>query len=118
MSAIEIGSIDVLAKYLDLTSARQNAVAQNIANLDTPGYRTKDVDFLGEVKKLLEGNDFQPATEMNVQGLLERPDGNNVNADREGLLLAQTQLQFRTGVQLLRSQMQRLSIAINEGRVG
>jgi flagellar basal-body rod protein FlgB len=53
-----------------------------------------------------------------VQGLIERPDGNNVSADREGLLLAQTQLQFRTGVQLLRSQMQRISIAINEGRVG
>ena len=97
---------------------RQTAVAKNIANLDTPGYRTKDIDFLAEVNQVLQGNEFQSPAEINVQGLLERPDGNNVNADREGMLLAQTQLQFRTGVQLLRSQMQRLSIAINEGRVG
>jgi flagellar basal-body rod protein FlgB len=118
MSVIDNQSINMLGKYLDLTARRQSAVAQNIANLDTPGYRTKDVDFLEEVKQILSGNDLQSPTEINVQGLLERPDGNNVSADRESLLLAQTQLQFRTGVQLLRSQMQRLSIAINEGRAG
>ena len=40
---------------------------------------------------------------------MERPDGNNVSLDREGLLLAQTQLQFRLGVELLRQQFQEIS---------
>jgi flagellar basal-body rod protein FlgB len=50
-----------------------------------------------------------------VQGLLERPDGNNVSLDRETLLLARTQLGFNTAVQLLRAEFRRLSQAINEG---
>ena len=48
--------------------------------------------------------------------MLERPDGNNVNLDREGLLLAQTQLQFTTGVALLRSELKRISMAIQEDK--
>ena len=118
MSVIDNNSIGVLAKYLNLAAQRQTTVANNIANLDTPGYRTKDIDFSAEVSRILGGDEMQPGMAKEVQGLLERPDGNNVSADRESLLLAQTQLQFRTGVQLLRSQMQRLSLAINEGRVG
>jgi flagellar basal-body rod protein FlgB len=47
--------------------------------------------------------------------LLERPDGNNVSMDREGLLLAETQMQFGLGVQLLRHEFQSLLSAINEG---
>ena len=50
-----------------------------------------------------------------VHGLLERPDGNNVSMDREGLLLAETQMQFGLGVQLLHHEFQNLLSAINEG---
>jgi flagellar basal-body rod protein FlgB len=113
-----LNNIDALGKYLGLAAKRQNAVAKNIANIDTPGYRTKDIDFASEVQRVLQGDESGAATEISVPGLLERPDGNNVSTDRESLLLAETQLQFRTGIQLLRSQFQRLSIAINEGRVG
>ena len=41
-----------------------------------------------------------------VLGLMERPDGNNVSVEREGLLLAETQLRFQTGVELLRAERQ------------
>ncbi len=58
---------------------------------------------------------FGPAMRP-VSGLLERPDGNNVNLDRESMLLAETQIQFRIGVQLIRSEFKRLLTAINEGR--
>ena len=52
---------------------------------------------------------------VNVKGLLERPDGNNVNLDRESLLLAQTQLQYQMGIQLVKSQFHQLLSAINGG---
>jgi flagellar basal-body rod protein FlgB len=45
----------------------------------------------------------------------ERPDGNNVNIDREGLLLSQTQLQFQLGIQLVKGQFSHLLTAIKEG---
>ena len=56
-----------------------------------------------------------PPRVQEAMGLLERPDGNNVNIDRESMLLAETQLEFRVGVQLLRGEFQRLMTAIKEG---
>jgi flagellar basal-body rod protein FlgB len=63
-----------------------------------------------------EGNDVQlmPAS-SEVEGLPERPDGNNVNIDREGLLLGEAQLQYQMGVQLIKAEFHRLLIAIKEG---
>jgi len=49
-----------------------------------------------------------------VDGLLERPDGNNVSMDREGMKMAEAQLQFRTGVELLKHQFSRELDAIHE----
>jgi len=51
-----------------------------------------------------------------VAGLLQRPDGNDVSMDREGLLLSETQMHFRIGVQFIRSEFHRLIMAINEGK--
>ena len=48
-----------------------------------------------------------------VDGLISRPDGNNVSMDREGLNLAEAQLRFKTGVSLLREEYQRVMNAIH-----
>ena len=48
-----------------------------------------------------------------VDGLVSRPDGNNVSMDREGLNLAEAQLRFKTGVALLRQEYQRILDAIH-----
>jgi flagellar basal-body rod protein FlgB len=48
-----------------------------------------------------------------VDGLIARPDGNNVSMDREGLNLAEAQLKFRIGVTLMRSENQRVLDAIH-----
>ena len=47
---------------------------------------------------------------------MERPDGNNVSLDREGLLLAQTQLQFHMGISLIKEEFHRIQMAIEEGK--
>jgi flagellar basal-body rod protein FlgB len=48
-----------------------------------------------------------------VDGLIARPDGNNVSMDREGLNLAEAQLKFKTGVALLRQEYQSVMSAIH-----
>src|SRR5690242_4832301 len=87
--------LDPLAKnierYMDLLSARQKVVASNIANADTPGYKTQDVDFQSQFRNLLNGGTPQAAA---VPGLKPRNDGNNVNLDREARLLAENALRF------------------------
>jgi flagellar basal body rod protein FlgB len=50
-----------------------------------------------------------------VRGLLERPDGNNVSVERESLQLAETQMNYNLGVQLLKDEFHTISQAINSG---
>lgn len=117
--------LSTLESYLKLTTAREQAISANMANVDTPGYRTLDIDFESELKKAVNGPSSQSAdgivtAQMNpvvreVQGLMERPDGNNVNLDREGLLMAETQLQYQIGVQLVKHQFHQILSAISGG---
>lgn len=109
--------MQMLQGYLKVTSDRQQLIASNIANVDTPGYHTKDINFQAAMQQATdEGNDVQlvPAS-SEVEGLPERPDGNNVNIDRESLLMGETQLQYQMGVQLIKSEFHRLLSAIKEG---
>ena len=117
MFMIDDPSIAMLARFLDLSVRRSELVMSNMANIDTPGYRTRDINFQHELERAesqFEYATFAPAVRQ-VQGLIERPDGNNVSLERESLLLAQTQLGFNAGVQLLRDRFKIISSAIHEG---
>ena len=117
MSLINTSMIHLLTRALDLTSLRQRVVSENIANVDTPGYQTRDIDFAGELRRAMEegGSAGEPVAVRTLPGLEQRPDGNNVNIDRESLLMAQNQLQFQTGVAVLRTEFSELQMAINGG---
>jgi flagellar basal-body rod protein FlgB len=106
---------DALQKYLDLASDQMKLTAENMANVDTPGYKTQGFDFASEFSSALHtaGGPANAPQASNVDGLTARPDGNNVSLDREGMQLAKAQLEFRTGVSLLRSQYTRVMDAIH-----
>ncbi|HTR67833.1 MAG TPA: hypothetical protein VMH85_18775 [Terriglobales bacterium] len=112
-----MSTIGTLEKYLSLAADRQKLVVTNMANIDTPGYRTEDFDFRAELNRAVnsEASTTEGPMMHEVSGLVARPDGNNVNLDREGMALAETQMQFRIGVQLIRSEFHRLLTAITEG---
>ena len=112
---------DALNRFLDLSSLELKTTAQNMANIDTPGYRTVGFDFASEMRRSLDslnqsgGTGTLPAVQTGpVDGLVERPDGNNVSMDREGMKMAEAQLQFRTGVELLKHEFTRVLDAIHE----
>lgn len=117
MSWLHTMPLDLLARFLDLSATRQALISSNIANVDTPGYRTKDIDFHGELQRVLQGDQGEPTEPFvrEVPGLVARPDGNNVSVDRESLLLSEVQLQFGAAEQLLKSQFRNIHLAINEG---
>ena len=118
MSWINTPQIMLLERYLDLNAMRQTLVSTNVANVDTPGYHTRDVDFRGELMRAVNGEDttFTSPFVVPVRGLVARPDGNNVSADREGLLLAEVQLQFKVATALIRAKFTGLTSAIREGQ--
>jgi flagellar basal-body rod protein FlgB len=101
-----------LEHYMDLLSMRQKLVASNIANADTPGYHTRDVDFQFELQNAVAGD---PQT-TEVAGLQMKNDGNNVSLDRESRLLAENALRFNVASNLLRVQIQSIRSAIKEGQ--
>jgi flagellar basal-body rod protein FlgB len=103
------------ARYLDLLAARQKLVASNLANLDTPGYRTRDLDFQFEYMSLA---DSARPNAIEVPDLPVKSDGNNVSLDRESRLLAENALRFNVAAQLLRGELRTMQKAIDEGRGG
>jgi flagellar basal-body rod protein FlgB len=108
---------DEIARYLDLSSAETKLTAANMANIDTPGYKALGMDFEGEMRRAMmdveEGGTSEPVRVTQADGLIARPDGNNVSMDRESLNLAEAQLKFKTGVALLRQEYQRVMDAIH-----
>ena len=110
-------TMQLLQGYLKVTQDRQQLVASNIANVDTPGYQTKDINFQAAMQQALNpGGDLHlEQASVSVEGLPTRPDGNNVNVDRESMLLSETQLQYQMGVQLIKAEFHRLLTAIKEG---
>ena len=101
-----------LERYMDLLSARQKLVAANIANADTPGYQTRDIDFQSEFHAAWRG---APQVQQ-VAGLATKNDGNNVSLDREARLLAENALRFNLASGLMRAEIQQVRAAIKEGQ--
>ncbi len=129
--------VDAMAGYMTRLSKRQQVVASNIANIDTPGYKTKDISFHATLQELLSNEAAPLATRraghedlgqwafrplepevFEVPDLPSRPDRNNVDIDREMLKLSETSFGYSLMSQLLRAKFRSLSSAINEGRAG
>jgi len=106
-----------LEKYLDLLAARQKLVAANVANADTPGYHTQDIDFQHELERAVSGGGGSPRA-REAPGLTARNDGNNVSLDRESRLMAENAMRFNVASMLLKSQLRSIRLAIQEGKNG
>jgi flagellar basal-body rod protein FlgB len=102
---------DRIEHYMDLLATRQQLVASNIANADTPGYKTKDLDFQFEFMSLIKGG---TPNVSEVSGLPPKNDGNNVSMDRESRLLAENAIRFNLASNLMKMQLTMLREAIQE----
>ena len=84
-------------------SARQNAIANNISNIETPGYQARKVKFEEELSTAV-ANGRSPATVTpSVQNSLEptRLNGNNVNLDEETLSHVDTMMRYQLTLRAL-----------------
>jgi len=115
-----------LGRQLNNAVAKQTVAASNLANLDTPGYRTRDASFadaldseLGSVRRTnaahLAGSPSDGEA-AEVPGLASRRDGNNVQLDRELLALSRAGGEFSRAQTALTAKFRLVRYAINEGR--
>lgn len=101
--------INVMGTTLDATAKREALIANNIANVNTPNYKRKDIRFETELKNAFvraEGDnvDFrvkdidlealEPETYTDYAELSYRYDGNNVDINTENALAAENQIKY------------------------
>jgi flagellar basal-body rod protein FlgB len=126
---IQKTSIPVLKRMLDLSSFRHNLIASNIANVTTPGYRAKSMDFDAELRKAIKPERLQITTtnpahiplktskeappEVDQADATDESNGvNSVDIDREMGDLAQNQLVYELASKLAANKFKALKSAI------
>jgi len=133
------GSVNLMSRGLDASWLRNEVIRHNIANVETPGFKSSDVVFEETFAHILhgeteggsdnmkrtrekhnlpsrreEGLDAPYIVENDVRSM--RMDGNNVDIEDENAKLAKNSIQYNTILAKLNSELRRLSMAINEGR--
>ena len=114
-------------KDLDGLWARQQEISDNIANVETPGYKSKSVSFEDQLKALLSDSSANNSETIdnikNTQPQItvsddktSRLDGNNVDTEKENIELARTQLNYMYSLRELSDYFSRLRYAITDGK--
>jgi flagellar basal-body rod protein FlgB len=126
-------TIDAIEAHMNRLAQRQQIVISNLANIDTPGYKSKDISFHATMQELLGGEaaslqtsrsehsagmprSIPTAQAFEVQGLTSREDQNNVDLDRELTKMGETSFGYSMMTQFLRGKFRTLAMSINEGR--
>lgn len=127
--------IQAMDRSMSMASKRMSLIASNIANIDTPGYRTQDFSFQEALKAEYARMEGQPTTmarthaahfDIQVSGSQpeardlpkpssERNDRNDVNLDRETMALARTQGAYQLSSAFAQTELRKLISAIREG---
>lgn len=123
----------LMEKALDAASLRNAVIANNLANIDTPGFKRSDVRFEEELARALSKSGgitgkrtreehipigARPATEVSARVEMQndisvRNDGNNVDIDREMAALAKNTILYNALIQEISGEFQKLKTVIN-----
>lgn len=127
--------VQTMDRSMGFAARRLDLIAGNLANLDTPGFRTRDFDFHSAMKEAMAGVSGQnlplarthaghlgpsqgqgvPAAQEVTTGQ-ERNDGNNVSLDRETMLLSRTQSNYVLASTFLQGEVRRTLTAIRDAK--
>lgn len=120
--------INLLTKAADASWKRESVITNNIANVDTPGYKRKDLDFegvlteeLGRCKHRsldskvseLDLSKLNPTVYTDSSNYSYREDGNNVDIDTENVELASEQIKYEGLTSSINSQFERMKSVIS-----
>ncbi|MDN3513482.1 MAG: flagellar basal body rod protein FlgB [Candidatus Brocadia sp.] len=117
--------INLLEKMLDVSALKHKVIANNIANINTPGYKKMEVSFAGQLEKTIKDTSVNKIDKMQPKIVISkdgtdgavRNDGNNVDMDKEVASLMKNTLSYNIYTQLLAKKMELLKSAIENSRV-
>ncbi|NLL95809.1 MAG: flagellar basal body rod protein FlgB [Clostridiaceae bacterium] len=115
-----------IERGLDAAWLRNDVISQNIANVDTPGYKRKIVQFEEFLNNEMKtGRISQGKSRLSADGIRitedptessYRSDGNNVDIENEMALLAANSLRYNTMIQRMNGDFQKLKLVIRGGK--
>ena len=120
--------INILDKAADASWTRETLIANNLANVDTPGYKRQDIDFqavlqnelgrykytsLDEKVRNLDMSQLRAEVYTDAAGYSYRLDGNNVDIDTEQVELASEQIKYQALTTSITSEFERLRTVLN-----
>lgn len=120
-------TIQLIGQSLHLSALRNKAISHNVANVDTPGYKAKHVDFKSELEKnmnSLQAKKTHPRhltfSTQNSPFIYERNTNyrhsrNNVDIDKEMTKLAENQIYYQAMVDRLNGEFDQLKKVIRGG---
>lgn len=88
-------SFTAMTSALDALSMRQRVIAHNIANVQTPGYQARRVDFENTLAAAVRQGSGSVVPSIGVSLEPTREDGNNVNLDTEVISNTDTSLRYQ-----------------------
>ena len=110
--------VDLLQAGMKAEGARQKAIASNIANIETPGYRRLDIKFEELLTKALKSpgrttvNDIEPEV-YRPRNTPVRSNGNDVNMEAEVGNLVKNSLRYTAYVRLMQKRFMQIEAAIS-----
>ena len=100
--------VNVLTKAADASYQREAILANNISNVDTPGYKRKDLNFEGVLSSELDTSKLTANVYTDHSNYSYRMDGNNVDIDTENVELASEQIKYEALTSSISSQFSRM----------
>ncbi|WIE80916.1 flagellar basal body rod protein FlgB [Curtobacterium sp. MCSS17_016] len=101
---LETVTLNALSSALDGLSARQTAIADNVANINTPDYRAKVINFEDELTRSVARGDGRVVAKQETSLQPTQLNGNNVNLNEETLSNMSTVLKFQFAAQAAKQQ--------------
>lgn len=126
--------VNMIGKVMDMQLQRQNVIMSNIANVNTPQYKTRTLEFEGELQKALgldmrgrmtrtseahmpvafDPNGFGPDLEKSIKPRVAHGE-DRVNMDKEMVKMAKNTLQYNALAQVIKGNLDGIKTAIMEG---
>lgn len=121
---IETSFLNFVERKLDVSASRQEVLAANIANVDTPGYKARELAFTEETSRMglkrteeghlqVAGSDAE--TRTIESGGETKPNGNSVNLDTELTKVTKNGLEFVILLQVLQNKFRTIRSSLSEG---
>jgi flagellar basal-body rod protein FlgB len=110
-------TMSALHKALSGLTLRQRTIADNVANIETPGFLAGKVDFESSLRDAVASGDDPSSATPNLLRSLEptQLNGNNVNLDEETLAGTETSMQYQLAVSAVNAKFQRLRMVMGGG---